>query len=314
MRKILVTGGAGFIGSHLAEKLVNSGDFVVVLDNFDPYYDPKLKKENLANVKNKKNFRLVKGDILDTSLVENIFNKYAIDYVVHLAAKVGVRGSIKEPIEYAKVNAGGTLNLLEVIKKYKVKNFIFTSSSSVYGANKNLPLSESDPANKQLSPYAVSKKTAELYCGMYSRLYKIPITILRLFTVYGPRQRPDLAISKFARNIKEGKAIDIYGDGNAARDFVYVDDVINAILKAIINPFSFEIFNIGNSQPITINSLISHIEKKIGKKAKMKYLPFRKEDMRITYANIKKAKKLLNWEPTIDIKNGLQKTLNFLLK
>ncbi len=310
MRKILLTGGAGFIGSHLSEKLVHNGDFVIALDNFDPYYDSRIKKNNIVNLLHYKNFKLVRGDILDIKLVEDIFNKYSIDYVVHLAAKVGVRGSVRDPISYAKINVGGTLNLLEILKNKRIKNFIFTSSSSVYGANKKIPFSEDDSTNSQLSPYAVSKRSAELFCKQYSYLYGIPTAVLRLFTVYGPRQRPDLVIAKFIGKIVNNKEIKIYGDGSSARDFIYIDDVVDAILKSLDKQFRFEIFNVGSSHPVTINYLISYLEKIISKKAKKKYFPHHKEDMKKTHADIRKAKKLLYWQPKIDFKTELKRIIS----
>lgn len=312
MRNVLITGGAGFIGSHLVEKLVKNKDYIVVLDNFGLYYEPEIKRKNLKILLTKPNFKLITGDIRDSSLLKKIFSNYTPDSVVHLAAKVGVRNSLIYPREYADVNILGTINLLEMVRNNRVKNFIFSSSSSIYGSNKKLPFSEDDSVNDQLSPYAVSKRSAELYCEMYSSLYNIPITILRLFTVYGPRQRPDLAVSKFIRKITNNEEIEIYGDGTTTRDFIYIDDVIEGMFKVLDNPSAFEIINLGSSNPITINSLITYLEKIIGEKAKKKYLSFCKEDMRITHADIKKAKKLLNWEPTVDIKDGLQKTLDYL--
>lgn len=309
MKKVLVTGGAGFIGSHLVKKLIERKDFVVALDNFDPYYDPEIKVRNIRQVLQKKNFILVKGDVRNRSLVNKIIKKYSPDHVVHLAAKVGVRNSISQPIDYMEVNISGTLSMLEVVKNKKIRNFIFASSSSVYGANKKLPFSESDRVDDQISPYAVSKRSAELLCHQYSIMYKIPLNVLRFFTVYGPCQRPDQAISTFIKNIADNTVVEIYGDGNSARDFIYIDDVIKGIMRSLETPFDFKIFNIGSSYPVTIHVLISFIEKLLHQKASMKHLPPRDEDMKVTCADVRKAKKVLRWKPETDIIKGLTNTI-----
>lgn len=312
MKKILITGGAGFIGSNLAEKLINN-NFVVALDNFDPYYSPDIKHNNIKSLEKKSNFYLVEGDIRNSSLIQDTFKKYHPETIVHLAARVGVRDSLKDPNLYAHVNILGTINLLEAAKVFNVKNFIFASSSSVYGSNKKLPFSEKDRVDSQKSPYAVTKRSIELLCQQYSQIYNIPITCLRLFTVYGPRQRPDMAITKFIKNISEGKPIQIYGDGTSMRDFVYIDDVIDAFLKCIDKRSNFEIFNIGCSSPIKLNQLINIIERILGKKAKKSYNSKQIADMEKTYADTNKAKKYLNWQAETDIENGLQRAIDFIL-
>lgn len=311
MRKILITGGAGFIGSHLSESLVTSGELVIVMDNLDPYYDSTIKENNIKKSKSRENFILINEDIRNYFQVKRVIKKYSPDYIVHLAAKVGVRNSIVNPAEYIEVNVLGTINLLEASKKVRLKNFIFASSSSVYGANKKLPFSEGDSVDNQLSPYAVSKRSAELYCQQFARLYKIPVTVLRFFTVYGPRQRPDMAISKFMNKIKQGEEVEIYGNGSMQRDFIYIDDIINGVTKALNKSPRFEIVNLGLSIPVSINSLIFLLEKSLGKKAKIKYSHYQLGDIQITHADISKAKKLLNWKPSIALNKGLLKTIEF---
>ncbi len=312
MRKILITGGAGFIGSNLVEKLVVNGDLVIAMDNFDPYYDPRIKEKNIDKVRSGKNFILIKEDIRNYSYIKKVVEKYSPEYVVHLAAKVGVRNSIVNPAEYMEVNVLGTVNLLEALKNIRLKNFIFASSSSVYGANKKLPFSEDDRVDNQLSPYAVSKASAELYCQQFARLYKIPMTILRFFTVYGLRQRPDMAVSKFINKIKRGEEVEIYGNRSLQRDFIYIDDIISGIIKTLNNSSQFEIINLGFSTPVSINSLISLLEELLNKKVKRKYSDFQQGDIQTTHADISKAKKLLNWRPSITLKKGLFRTLKSL--
>ncbi len=302
--KILLTGGAGFIGSHLCGKLLDEGYDVIVVDNFDDFYDPKEKRKNISNFHKKKNFKLVKGDIRNNFLLDKIFRN-KIDKVVHLAAKAGVRYSIKYPQEYMEVNVLGTLNLLELTKKYSVSDFVFASSSSVYGERSKVPFKETDRVDRPISPYAASKVSAEQVCYTYHHLYDIPIKCLRLFTVYGPRQRPDLAIRKFIKAIEGGNKIDVYGDGSSERDYTYIDDIVEGILRAIKTKMSFEIINLGNSQPIKLKNLIALIEKLLGKKAKINRLPPQPGDVSRTYADIAKADKLLGWRPKVKIEDGL---------
>ncbi len=302
--KILLTGGAGFIGSHLCGKLLDEGYDVIVVDNFDDFYDPKEKRKNISSFLKKKNFKLVKGDIRNNFLLDKIFRN-KIDKVVHLAAKAGVRYSIKYPQEYMEVNVLGTLNLLELTKKYSVSDFVFASSSSVYGERSKVPFKETDRVDRPISPYAASKVSAEQVCYTYHHLYDIPIKCLRLFTVYGPRQRPDLAIRKFIKAIEGGNKIDVYGDGSSERDYTYIDDIVEGILRAIKTKMSFEIINLGNSQPIKLKNLIALIEKLLGKKAKINRLPPQPGDVSRTYADIAKADKLLGWRPKVKIEDGL---------
>jgi|SRR3989344_4284184 len=307
MKKVLVTGGAGFIGSHLVERLNNQASFVIALDNFDSYYSAKEKRRNLAAVLRNKKFTLIKGDVRNTSLLENILDTFSPNSIVHLAAKVGARNSLIHPKEYTEVNTLGTLNLLERIKNRKNITLIFASSSSVYGDNKKIPFEEKDIVDNQLSPYAVSKRSAELFCKKYAKLYKIPITCLRFFSVYGPRQRPDLIIRKIIEKILRKETVELYGSGHSARDYTYITDIIDGIQSCLNTHFGFEIINLGNSKPITLLALVALIEKMLNKKARIKYLPPHQADAIITYADIKKAKELLGWHPRVTIRKGLAK-------
>lgn len=335
---ILVTGGAGFIGSHLCERLLSlsdlgprisvSGPSVICLDNFNDFYDPAMKEQNISKIKDHPNFTLIRGDILNFDLLEEIFSgdvfernkrneRYELNKprtVIHLAAMAGVRPSLVSPTKYVDVDIKGTLNLLETSKKYEIDQFIFGSSSSVYGVNEKVPFSEEDPTDKQISPYATAKKAAELYCKTYSHLYSIPTTILRFFTVYGPRQRPEMAIHKFTRLITQGKPIPMYGDGNSARDYTYIDDCIDGIITAIKNPFDFEIFNLGNSETVKLRDLINLIANKLGVKPQIEQRPNQPGDVPITYANISKAKELLGYNPKTSIKDGIEKFIRWYLE
>lgn len=310
MSVILVTGGAGFIGSHLCEKLLDLGYNVVNLDNFNDFYDPKIKRDNIAKAQSNPNYILVEGDIRDRALLETIFNKYNIETLVHLAALAGVRKSISNPMEYVDVDIKGTVNLLEFSRRYKVKKFIFGSSSSVYGTN-SIPFREEDCVNSQISPYAAAKLAGELFCKTYNLLYKIPMICLRFFTVYGPRQRPEMAIHNFTRLISEGREISIYGDGKSSRDYTYIDDIIDGIVAAVNLECNFEIFNLGNSNSIGLNELVNTIEKKIGKLAYKKYLTMQKGDVEHTYADNSKAGRLLGYKPKVGIEDGIDKFIKW---
>jgi UDP-glucuronate 4-epimerase len=303
---ILVTGGAGFIGSHLCERLAVRGNRVVCVDNFDPFYSPEVKKNNLKTLLANPLFTLIECDIRDRKGLENIFKTYTIDKVVHLAARAGVRPSINNPLLYQDVNIRGTLNLLELSKEYKIKNFIFASSSSVYGDCIHVPFKEDNARPHPISPYAASKQAGELFCYTYHHLYHIPITCLRFFTVYGPRQRPDMAIHKFARLVDTGKEIQIYGDGSSKRDYTYISDIIDGIVSALDNQFGFEIINLGNSKIIALKELVSLIENNLGKKARIIKIPPQPGDVPITYADITKAKKILNYNPEVMINKGIR--------
>jgi len=270
--EILVTGGTGFIGSHLIERLLEEGHEVVCLDNFNDYYNPQIKRKNISPFLKEKRFNLIEADIRDRDSLREIFEGNHFDKVIHLAAQAGVRPSLENPNLYVDVNINGTLNLLELSKEYKIKSFIFGSSSSVYGATKEIPFFERSEL-KPISPYGVSKRTGELLCSTYNHLYNLPVTILRFFTVYGPRQRPDMAIHKFTKLIDEGKKIYLYGDGETSRDYTYISDIVEGIISSLNKDFNYEIFNLGNSNPTNLSHLISLIEKNLGKSAKIKYLP-----------------------------------------
>jgi UDP-glucuronate 4-epimerase len=313
-KKIMVTGAAGFIGSHLCERLVELGAFVTGLDNFDSFYSRDVKEANLSFLLSSDKFKLVEGDIRDGDCVESILDKHKIDIIVHLAAKAGVRPSIADPLGYGDVNINGTVSMLEGAKKFGIKKFIFASSSSVYGNNSKVPFSENDNVDFPISPYAATKKAGELICHTYSHLSGINITCLRLFTVYGPRQRPDLAIHKFARLIEAGEAIPVYGDGSMKRDFTYIDDIIDGIVAAIEKCQGYEIYNLGESRPVRLDELISRIEQVLGKKAIIDRLPMQPGDVYQTYADLTKAKEALGYEPKTELSKGLVEFVKWLRK
>jgi UDP-glucuronate 4-epimerase len=309
--KALVTGAAGFIGSHLSERLLDDGLMVVGLDNFDDFYNPQIKRQNIKGCLKNKNFQLVKADIRDSAAMDKTVGG-GIEIIVHLAARAGVRPSIEKPLLYADVNINGTMVLLEAAKKHKVNKFIFGSSSSVYGNNKKVPFSEDDNVDFPISPYAATKKAGELICHTYHHLYGICTNCLRFFTVYGPRQRPDLAIHKFAQLIEQGKPIPVYGDGSMMRDFTYIDDIIDGTVAAMNKCTGFSIYNLGESRPISVNDLIAEIEKALGKKAVKKYLPPQPGDVERTFADVTKAVNELGYKPNTTIQAGLAKFVQWL--
>jgi len=309
--KVLITGAAGFIGSHLCERLLGDGWTVVGVDNFDDFYDPQIKRRNIDGCLKDKNFQLVEADIRDSAAMNKTVSD-GVEIIVHLAARAGVRPSIAQPLLYADVNVNGTMVLLEAAKKHKVENFIFGSSSSVYGNNRKVPFSEDDNVDFPISPYAATKKAGELICHAYYDLYDISITCLRLFTVYGPRQRPDLAIHKFASLIEQGKPIPVYGDGTMMRDFTYIDDIIDGTVAAMQKCEGFNIYNIGESRPIVVNDLITEIEKALGKKAIKEYLPLQPGDVERTYADVTKAVRELGYNPKTTIQAGLAEFVKWL--
>ena len=308
---ILVTGGAGFIGSLLCQSLLDKGMEVVCVDDFNGYYNPKFKENNIKNFSKNKNFHLFRIDITEINKLNYVFKKNEVEIILHLAARAGVRASIENPELYEKVNVLGTLNLLNLARDFKIKNFVFGSSSSVYGSIKETPFSEDMKTDTPISPYAATKKSGELMCYAYSSIYGIPMTCLRLFTVYGPRGRPDMAPYKFTQLIHEGKELPIYGDGKSKRDYTFVDDIVSGFMACLEKQFKFEVINLGNSNPIELKTLISLIEKNAGKKAKIKNLPMQPGDVEITYADIKKAKRLLGWEPEVRIEEGIKKTVEW---
>ena len=310
MKTALVTGGAGFIGSHLCEKLLELDYRVINFDNFNDFYDPSLKRANVKKSLSNPNYLSVEGDIRDYDLLDRVFKENAVDLVIHLAAVAGVRKSLEYPAEYADVDIIGTINLLELAKKYRTKKFIFASSSSVYGTNP-VPFSEDACIGLQLSPYAASKHAGEQFCRTYSHLYRLPVVVLRFFTVYGPRQRPEMAVHSFTRCIDQGREIHIFGDGKASRDYTYIDDIIQGILCSMDYPCDFEIFNLGNSKPVKLNELIGIIESKLGKYALKRFQPMQPGDVESTCADISKAKRLLGYSPKTGINKGIEKFLKW---
>lgn len=312
MQKIFITGGAGFIGSHLCDSLLKQGHKVTCFDNFDPFYDRSIKESNLSACSGHQNFELIEGDIRDTKLLSEVFSKNDFDLIVHLAAKAGVRPSVENPQEYFDVNINGTINLLEQAKKHGIKKMIFASSSSVYGNNEKVPFSETDFVDHPVSPYAATKKAGELLCYTYHSLYGMDISCLRFFTVYGPRQRPDLAIHKFARFIMEDKPVPVYGDGSFKRDFTYVEDTVSGINKAIEKLAGFHVYNFGNSRTISVIEMINEIEEALGMKATIDFKPQQPGDVRLTYADISRSKKDLGYDPQFDFKTGIANFVNWL--
>lgn len=303
---ILVTGGAGFIGSHLAERLLTQGEKIVIIDNFNDFYPPSYKRENISSAIQNSNLTLYEANICDMTACHKIFEKHCIEKVVHLAAYAGVRPSIERPLLYEEVNCNGTLNMLELSRIFNVKQFIFGSSSSVYGNNKKVPFSEDDPVNEPISPYAATKRAGELFCYNYHHLYKLPISCLRFFTVYGPRQRPDLAIRKFTELIDRNQPITMYGDGTTQRDYTFISDIIDGVVSTIDKRFDFEIINLGDSNPIKLTKLIELIERELGKKAQINRLPEQPGDVQQTYADIGKAERILKYQPKISIEQGIR--------
>jgi UDP-glucuronate 4-epimerase len=306
MKRVLVTGGAGFIGSHLVDRLLEiPGTSVAVADNFDEFYDPARKRANVAHHLANPNFMLFEADIRDNPTLDRIFAEGQFDTVFHLAAKAGVRSSITQARVYESVNVGGTLELLELSQHYGVKRFIFGSSSSVYGPKAAAPFRE-DAALAPISPYAATKAAGELLAHTYSYLYGLPVMVLRFFTAYGPRQRPDLAIHKFAALIEAGKPIPVYGDGDTQRDYTYVSDIVSGILAAAdYNASNFEIINLGESRTVRLDYLITLLGEALGKKAVVERLPAQLGDMPRTHADISKAETLLGYAPTTAIEKGI---------
>jgi UDP-glucuronate 4-epimerase len=304
--KILVTGAAGFIGSHVCEHFIGLGHSVVGLDNFDAFYSKKIKLSNLNGLSKSNRFSFYEADIRSSDIINKIFASSGIDTVIHLAAKAGVRPSIDSVAEYYDVNVQGTLTLLEAMRFNGITRLIFASSSSVYGNNLKVPFSESDSVDNPISPYASTKKSGELLCHVYNYLYGFDITCLRFFTVFGPRQRPDLAIHKFTRLIDEGAPLPFYGDGTTARDYTYIDDILNGISCAFNNLGGYRIYNLGESRLITLSELVGIIEALMGKKAILNRLPLQSGDVMITHADISKAKLQIGYDPKFNFRDGMQ--------
>jgi len=309
MSTILVTGGAGFIGSHLCERLLREGYGVICVDNFDNFYDPNIKIKNVEGIIKKypDQFELITGDIRNREHLEEAFKKNRMDLIVHLAARAGVRPSITEPLLYQDVNIRGTIVLLEVCKGHEVKNFIFASSSSVYGENQRVPFSEEDLNIQPISHYGATKRAGELLCYSYHHLFGMNIACLRIFTAYGPRQRPEMAIHKFTRLVDQGEKIPMYGDGSSRRDYTYIDDLIEGILSVVHHHKGFDLYNLGESQATSLKELIHLIEKALGKEARIERLEPQPGDVSITYADITKAKRLLGYQPKVKIEEGIKR-------
>ncbi|MGD0458764.1 MAG: SDR family NAD(P)-dependent oxidoreductase [Terriglobia bacterium] len=306
MNRVLVTGGAGFIGSHLCEHLLRSGRRVMVVDDLDDFYDPQLKRANLEAMKSAGDYDFYAVDIRDSSRLEQVFQTAQPNAVIHLAARAGVRPSLLYPALYTSVNVDGTLCLLELSRKYEVQRFVFASSSSVYGQFNRVPFSEDDPTSKPLSVYAATKAAGEGLAFTYSHLYQLPIICLRIFTAFGPRQRPDLAIRKFAQLIQEGKELPVFGDGSMSRDYTYVTDVVSAIELALECDYPFEIFNVGNSHPVRLDYMIETLESAFGKKARRILLPTAPGDMPVTFASLEKSRRLLGYSPKVSFEEGMR--------
>lgn len=308
-KSILVTGGAGFIGSHLVDKLLAEGAWrVSVLDNFSELYAPAIKRANVAPHLENPHFKLYEADICEAETLGEIFAENKFDAIVHLAAWAGVRPSLLNPKLYTQVNVNGTLNLLEAAKESGVKQFVFGSSSSVYGINSKIPFAEDDRISKPISPYAATKAAGELLCHTFSHLYDMRTVCLRFFTVYGARQRPDLAIHKFSKLIWEGRPVPMFGDGTTRRDYTYVDDIIQGVRAAIdYDRTNHEIFNLGESETVELKDLIGLLEENLGKKAIIEQKPMQPGDVPLTFADISKARELLNYNPTTKIEQGIPK-------
>ena len=311
-QRVLITGGAGFIGSHVAEALIRSGARVWIVDDLNDFYSPDRKRANLAEIRQAGEYEFATLDIRDRGSLRAVVEAAKPDAIVHLAARAGVRPSLVDPVLYEQVNIAGTLNLLELAREFRVRKFVFGSSSSVYGMADQVPFSESNVALKPISPYAASKLAGEMLCFTYSHLYSLPVVCLRFFTVYGPRQRPDLAIHKFTGLIDAGKPIPVFGDGSAGRDYTFVADIVAGLMAALqYDPPAdaanapFEVINLGNSHPVTLSRLVELLEEATGKRAIRQQLPFQPGDVPITWADISKAKRLLGYAPKTPIEKGL---------
>ena len=313
MKNVLVTGGAGFIGSHLVDCLMSESRRVTVVDNFDPFYDPALKRANLAPHLGREHFELIEADITDAAAMQELFARRRFDAVVHLAARAGVRPSLEDPLAYEATNVRGTYALLEAARRSGVQQFVFGSSSSVYGVNARVPFSEDDPIAQPISPYAATKIAGEAACHAYSHLYGMRVICLRFFTVYGARQRPDLAIHKFARLIEAGRPVPLFGDGRTRRDYTYVDDIIAGVVAALgYEASAFEVINLGDAATVELRRLVELLEQALGKRALIEWQPAQPGDVPITCANIEKARRLLAYDPKTPIEAGLKKFVAWL--
>jgi len=305
--KILLTGGAGFIGSHLAEALLARGEEMVILDDFNDYYPPQVKEENLRSALADRRLTVLRGDIRDRDLVAEVFSRHRFSSVIHLAARAGVLPSLQDPVLYQETNVDGTLNLLEAARQGGVGRFVFASSSSVYGDTARQPLSEAESGLKPVSPYGETKLAGERLCRMYYRAHGLPVSILRFFTVYGPRQRPDMAIHKFSRLIWEGKEIPIFGDGSSRRDYTFVADIVAGVIAAWDKTEAFEIFNLGGGHPVVLRDLLRLLGSLLGRPVREREKPPQRGDMKETWADVGKAARLLGFQPRTPIETGLER-------
>ncbi len=303
---VLVTGAAGFIGSHVSEALVERGTPVIGLDNFDPYYDRRIKRLNVSRLLESDRFQLIEGNIRDTEVLADLFERGAIEGVIHLAARAGVRPSIHRPLDYVSTNVDGTMVLLEAARIHNVDRFVFGSSSSVYGEANEMPLSEEQRVDRPISPYAATKVAGEALCHAHHHLYGLPVVALRFFTVYGPRQRPDLAINKFVRLLEAGKPIPQYGDGSSSRDYTYIEDIARGVLAAYDSDLEWAIINLGSSSPIRLDEMIRAVADSVGVEAHIELRDDQPGDVPRTYASVEKALRLLNWEPRWKLAEGLR--------
>jgi UDP-glucuronate 4-epimerase len=302
----LVTGGAGFIGSHVCERLLNSGHAVWALDDLNSFYDPQLKRRNIRDLQAlARPFEFVYGDLTDRAALEELFSSVRFDQIIHLGARAGVRPSLEEPALYQRVNVEGTVNVLEAARINRVKKITIASSSSVYGVNSKVPFAESDPIFCAISPYAASKLACEALGHVYHHIYHLDIVMLRFFTVYGPRQRPDLAIHKFARLMQAGKPIPVFGDGSTARDYTYITDIVDGVMACTQRQFGYEVFNLGESQTVQLNHLITLLERSLGKTAIIERQPPQPGDVPLTFADISKAREKLAYNPQVKIEQGI---------
>jgi len=310
----LVTGGAGFIGSNLCEKLVQLGHSVWAFDELNDFYSPERKHRNLAELEALEQFTFVKGDIRDAQALEELFGSVHFDQVIHLAARAGVRPSLADPVLYQDVNVIGTTRVLEAAKNRKIRKVTIASSSSVYGVNSKAPFSESDPIFHPISPYAASKLACEALGHVYHHVHQMDIAMLRFFTVYGPRQRPDLAIHKFAARIEKGLPIPVFGDGSTARDYTYVTDTLEGIIACTQKELGYEIFNLGENQCVKLDELIALLEENLGRKAIIERLPNQPGDVPLTFADISKAERVLGYHPKVKIREGIAKFVEWFQK
>ena len=311
MTKILVTGGAGFIGSHTTQALLDRGDEVICLDNFNDYYDPQRKYKNAALFVGRPGYTLIEGDIRDQDTLETLFEAHQPRRVIHIAAMAGVRYSIRHPELYESVNVRGTLNILELARRYEIENMAFASSSSVYGARQKVPFSEDDRVDTPVSPYAATKRAAELLCYTYHHLYGLNVTALRFFTVYGPRGRPDMSPYLFTEAVFRGTELKRFGDGSTLRDYTYIDDIVQGVVAAVDRPLGYEIINLGNSQPILLRDYIALVEKLVGKRANVVQYPMPSGDVPRTFADISKARRLLDYDPQMPFEKGMARFVSW---